>query len=428
MISGESLSVITQWIQNLSPVTFLLVLAAAVLVGTLLSRGGGGRRKNRIKEMEKDLSHAEKRVISLKQYKDGMESKVDTLKSQNREISSLSVLLPDAVEKLNTSMTLDDLLKNLVKVTERLLQARDVSVFLRKKDSLILKAVSGNVPISDPPLTIQVGEGKIGWIAQKGVSMSARDLEMESNLVRNQLCQDDTQINTKICSPMIYNGQLLGALNIGEMAGEEEQGLKIVRMITSLGSMALGNVMLKDQIRKGAEKDGLTGLHSMQYFLNELRKELSKASRYNRPISICHFSIDSFQKYNAVNGYLAGDEVLRMMSKILNDHLREHDLVARYGGKEFILICPETGKEDALSLAEKLRGVIQNFPFPHKERMPKGQITISGGISGYPEDGTDEVELIRSAVEGARLSKDSGGNRVSPSKGQTDKGKFSIQG
>jgi diguanylate cyclase (GGDEF)-like protein len=427
MISMDSVTVIAKWIQNLHPLILLMVILGTGIAGVLLGRGSSARRLIRIREMEKKLHHAEKRIASLKQYKNGMESAVDTLKTQNREIGSLAVLLPDAVEKLNTSATLDDLLKNLVKVTERLLQARDVSVFLSKKDSLILKAVSGSQPIPSPPLSIQIGEGKIGWVAQKGISMSDRDFETESALVKKNLTEDESQLKTKICSPIIYNGKLLGILNIGDMAEDLEQGLKMARMITSLGSTALGNVMLKDQIRRGSEKDGLTGLYSLQYFLNELRKELSKARRYKRPLSLCHFSIDSFQKYNAMNGYLSGDEVLRMMSKILKDHVREHDMVARYGGKEFILICPETRKEDAEVLVAKLRAAIQNFPFPHKERMPNGQITVSGGIAGYPDDGTEEAELIRASVEGTRVSKESGGNRVSQSKGPREKGKFSVQ-
>ncbi len=110
-----------------------------------------------------------------------------------------------------------------------------------------------------------------------------------------------------------------------------------------------------------------------------------------------------------------------MISKILKDHLREHDIVARYGGKEFVVICPETRSEDALILAEKLHEAMLNASFPQAERMHGGKLTVSGGVAGYPEDGTDETELIRSAVEATRESKRSGRNRISLSRGRLDR-------
>ncbi len=200
----------------------------------------------------------------------------------------------------------------------------------------------------------------------------------------------------------------------------------MVRMITSLGALAMGNIMLKNQLLKGSETDSLTGLSSLQHFLGWFGKELNKARRYERPLSLIHFDLDAFQRYNEQNGYLAGDEVLRMVSKIFSDHLREQDLVARYSGKEFIVGCPETLRESAGALAEKLRGIIEAHPFPHMETMPHGRITVSGGVCTYPTDGTDEAELIREAVAATEISKQAGGNRISLAASHRESGEYSI--
>ncbi len=405
-------SAFSEWVQSLPPLIILLMVFCAGWFGFFMDRRGRGKKSERIMELEKDLTHAEKRMSSLKQYKEGVESSMAALKVQDRKTGSFIADLPDAVEKLSTSANLKDLLHNLVNITESFLNARDISVFLRKRDLLILKAESGAQPLPSPSLTIRIGEGKIGWAAQKEIVMTDRDFEQESNLVKENLAKDHTDRQTKICSPLIYNGKLLGVLNIGEMEGNMEQGLTTVKIITSLGSLSLGNMILKKQIQSGSEKDGLTGLYNLQFFLNELRKELSKARRYKRPLSLCHFNIDSFQQYNKLNGYPAGDESLIMISRIFMNHLRSHDMVARYGGKEFVLICPETKREDATVLAEKLRKIIQDSPFPHRDRMPGGRLTVSGGVVGYPEDGTDEAELIRTVVEATRKSKNSGRNCI----------------
>ncbi len=415
-------SMFSSWFSGLPPAAFFLVILCAFGFGFFMRRLANANNLARVNALEKDLENSEKRIASLKQGKKSTESALESLKIENRQIHAFLSLLPDAVERLNTSEKLDHILQNMVHITEKLLQTRDVSVFVKEKDLLVMKAASDSRPISSPPMSICIGEGKIGWVAEKGISMTERDLSQESTLVKMNILKHETDLMTKVCSPMVFNGKLLGVLNIGNLPGNLDQGLRVARMITSLGSIAMGNIMLKEQVRSGSEKDSLTGLYSLQYFLNELRKELSKARRYKRPISLCHFNIDFFQKYNEINGYLAGDEVLRMISKILKDHVREHDIVARYEGKEFVLFCPETRREDAVSLADKLRETIRNASFPQKDRMSGGELTVSGGVSGYPGDGADEAELIRSAVEATRQSKRAGRNRISLSRSLNETG------
>jgi len=424
-VSGTSM--FSSWFSGLPPVAFFLMVLCAFGLGFLMRRLANANHLARANALEQDLKNSEKRIASLKQGKNDLVSVMETLKRQNREFGAFISMIPDSVERLNTCEKLDDILLNLVHITEKLLQTREVSVFVREKDLLVMKAASDLPPVSSPPMSIRMGEGKIGWVAQKGISMTDRDLQQESTLVKISLLKTDSDLATKICSPIVYNGTLLGVLNIGNLPGEMDQGLRVARMITSLGSIAMGNILLKEEVRSGSEKDGLTGLYSLQYFLNELRKELSKARRYKRPVSVCHFNMDSFQKYNEINGYLAGDEALRMVGKILKDHIREQDIAARYGGKEFVLFCPETRREDAVFLSDKLREIICNASFPQKDRMSGGKLTVSGGVAGYPEDGADEAELIASAVQATQKSINGGRNRISQAGAGKESGKFTIQ-
>ncbi|MDX1764465.1 MAG: sensor domain-containing diguanylate cyclase, partial [bacterium] len=247
---------------------------------------------------------------------------------------------------------------------------------------------------------------------EKGITMTEEDLRHESNLVKSNLAAQQGDLRTKICSPLIQSGELLGVVNIGHIAVRDDIGVRMAKMIVSLASIALGNLLLKEEIKVVADRDGLTGLFSLQHFLAELPKELGKARRYKRPFAICHFNIDNFARYNEKNGYLAGDEVLRMMSKILKDHLREHDMVARFSGKEFVILCPETQQEDAMRLARKLAAIIHEAPFPHKGTMPGGLLSVSGGVTAYPEGGATEDELIASVVEATRRAREAGGQQV----------------
>jgi diguanylate cyclase (GGDEF)-like protein len=427
MSFAEKFSALAGWIQGVSYHTWLVVAFLTFGVGMLWGRGGKGKDDAQRQSLEQELAHTRKRVESLGQIKKRLEGSVDALKRKNGEMRGLTSLLPDAVEKLNTAGKLEDLLRTLIKITERLVGIQDVSIFLRDREVLVLGAASEAASVPSPAPTIRIGEGRVGWVAQKGITMRESDFEEESNLVKASMADDPLSVPTRICSPMIYNGKLLGVVNVGETPSDPEQGLRMVRMITSLGALAMGNIMLKNQLLKGSETDSLTGLSSLQHFLGWFGKELNKARRYERPLSLIHFDLDAFQRYNEQNGYLAGDEVLRMVSKIFSDHLREQDLVARYGGKEFIVGCPETLRESAGALAEKLRGIVEAHPFPHMETMPDGRISVSGGVCTYPRDGSDEAELIREAVAATNISKEAGGNRISLAGSQQETGQISLQ-
>ncbi len=427
MSFGEKLSALVGSVQGISASTWLVLAFLAFGIGLILGRGGRGKTDAQRQNLEQELGHTRKRVESLSLIKKRLEGAVDALKRKNGEMRALTSLLPDAVEKLNTAGKLEDLLQTLIKITERLVGIKDVSIFLRDREVLVLGAASESASIPSPAPTIQIGEGRVGWVAQKGITMRESDFEEESNLVKASMADDRLSVPTRICSPMIYNGKLLGVVNVGETPADPEQGLRMVRMITSLGALAMGNIMLKNQLLKGNETDSLTGLASLQHFLGWFGKELNKARRYERPLSLIHFDLDFFQRYNEQNGYLAGDEVLRMVSKIFRDHLREQDMVARYGGKEFILGCPETLRESAGALAEKLRTIIEEHPFPHMETMPEGRITMSGGVCTYPRDGGDEAKLIREAVAATDISKEAGGNRISLAGTQQEAGEVSLQ-
>ncbi len=427
MSFAERISAVAGWIEGISTPTWLVIAFLAFGIGMILGRGGRGKEDAERQNLQQELTHSRKRVESLSQIKKRLEGAVDALKRKNGEMRGMTSLLPDAVEKLNTAGKLEDLLRTLIKITERLVGIKDVSIFLRDREVLVLGAASEAASVPSPAPTIRIGEGRVGWVAKKGITMRESDFEEESNLVKASMADDRLSVPTRICSPMIYNGKLLGVVNVGETPSDPEQGLRMVRMITSLGALAMGNIMLKSQLLKGSETDSLTGLSSLQHFIHWFGKELNKARRYDRPLSLIHFDLDAFQRYNEQNGYLAGDEVLRMVSKIFTDHLREQDLVARYGGKEFIVGCPETLRESAGALAEKLRGIIEGHPFPHMETMPHGRITVSGGVCTYPKDGSEEAELIREAVAASGISKEAGGNRVSLAGRPQETGEVSLQ-
>ncbi len=158
--------------------------------------------------------------------------------------------------------------------------------------------------------------------------------------------------------------------------------------------------------------DGLTQAYNKRYFLEALERELNRALRYQRLLSLAMFDIDHFKKTNDTHGHLAGDYVLRELANIVSNNIRREDIFARYGGEEFSLILPEIDAEAAGQVCEKLRRLIQDFDFVFAEkRIP---VTSSFGIRCTQPGETDvqPEEFIHDADECLYRAKETGRNKV----------------
>jgi diguanylate cyclase (GGDEF)-like protein len=160
-----------------------------------------------------------------------------------------------------------------------------------------------------------------------------------------------------------------------------------------------------------AVTDGLTGLLNHRRSHEVLREEFRRATRYCRPLAVLMLDVDGFKEFNDTYGHPQGDQVLAHIARLLRASVRSVDHVGRYGGEEFIIILPETTRENAYSLAERIRSTValEWFPAGNGEFVQK---TISIGVSAYPDDAVDPADLIQLADEALYRAKRSGKNRV----------------
>lgn len=164
--------------------------------------------------------------------------------------------------------------------------------------------------------------------------------------------------------------------------------------------------------------DGLTGVYNYRYLRSALDREVARAKRFREEFSIIMLDVDHLKEYNDVHGHLQGSEVLRRLAQIVLGELRATDILSKYGGDEFVVILPQTRRDGALILAERMRAAVSAYQFPGEERGTK--ITTSMGIAQFPDDGDGTTELLEAADAALYGAKRAGRNRVAPAAPGTD--------
>lgn len=163
---------------------------------------------------------------------------------------------------------------------------------------------------------------------------------------------------------------------------------------------------LNQHLNQSGLTDSLTGLYNYEYFTNRLSEEKKRADRFGSRLSLALLDLDHFKRFTEQFGMRQGNELLKQISQIIQAQIRAVDIPVRYGGEEFAVLLPNTGKVAAQEVAERIRIAVQDASFS------PAPITISAGVATYPLDALNELELIDKADEALSKAKESGRNKI----------------
>lgn len=217
-----------------------------------------------------------------------------------------------------------------------------------------------------------------------------------------------------LIAPLRIKEQVLGmlALFTREEASFTATDLDLLSTFTTNASMLIESARLLEVNRVLSVTDELTGLYNLRYFNRKIQDEFARCKRYQRKLSLIAIDIDNFKHYNDTNGHPAGDQLLREIATIFKENTRPSDIISRNGGEEFSVILVETDSEGAESAAQKLCKEVEEYSFAYQESQPGGSVTISLGISSFPEDTESAESLIKLADIALYESKRNGKNRA----------------
>jgi two-component system, cell cycle response regulator len=196
--------------------------------------------------------------------------------------------------------------------------------------------------------------------------------------------------------------------------GQFDWSVQISRLIIMLTASALSLALVarSQKLLQLATTDPLTGMHNRGYVDDRFAIELSRARRYGTPLTIAVIDADHFKLLNDTHGHASGDLVLQKIGETLRSSFRQSDTAGRYGGEEFVVILPETDIETAQRKLEALRESIASTPIALAARGEKAHVTVSAGLSSFPQDAEDTSELFALADERMFQAKKQGRNRV----------------
>jgi diguanylate cyclase (GGDEF)-like protein/putative nucleotidyltransferase with HDIG domain len=166
------------------------------------------------------------------------------------------------------------------------------------------------------------------------------------------------------------------------------------------------------ELENMVHKDGLTGVYNHRFFCDALKQQVLYSEKQQQSISMLFIDIDYFKEYNDLYGHQKGDEALRVIGDLLNSSIKQGQIVARYGGEEFAMILPNTEEKEAIRIAEQIRSTIEKTYFSGQENQPNGNLTVSLGISTYPNKAKSDLDLIKSADDALYRAKFFNRNRV----------------
>ncbi|OGF98129.1 MAG: hypothetical protein A2Z06_04075, partial [Candidatus Glassbacteria bacterium RBG_16_58_8] len=338
----------------------------------------------------------------------GRKRKVEKLEKENLELEALLDITQLIVSTLDTKK----LLTLLVHKVEGALEVDRCSVLFVEKENPRIGYVMAS---QDDP---EVDRLEIDLVKYPEVK---RSIETGHSVVIDDVLEDPLMsefgnelrgagFKSLLVVPLTHGEETFGTLLLRAArakGGFSDWEIKFCQIVANASANALKNAELFQELKQQAITDGLTEMYNHRFFQEQFRILCEKAKRSEKPLSILMIDIDNFKWINDYYGHAVGDQAIRFIATKLKANSRGGDVVARYGGDEFVWLLGETDLDAATKIANRFRKSVTGNPFE-----ATGFLSVSIGVATYPTDTPNVTRLLHQADRAMYLSKGEGGNRV----------------
>lgn len=374
------------------------------------------RLLERITALDAYKLEAERQLVTVQQelkYRQALEEKNLIIEANSKELEARLKelwLLYEFSQKVSVTLEVDELYNAVEKFIGDHLGFNEfvLLVYEEEEGKLVVKAARG---FADEKrvlgMTFGKDEGITGRVLVKGETIYIPDTGVNANYLyyKGQKREDGSFLSV----PLLWKKKVVGVLNMFRRGGGafSPQEIRFLDTLTVELAIALANAKLYSRTRELSVRDELTQLYNRRHFLEALPLEIKRSQRFEKPFSLLMIDIDHFKRFNDRYGHPAGDACLKEFVHVVNSKIREVDFFARFGGEEFVLILPNTAKEDGGKVAEKIRALVAGHVFAGDEKL-----TVSVGLAAYPEDAQTVEDLIDAADIALYQAKNKGRDQV----------------
>jgi len=309
----------------------------------------------------------------------------------------------DINKTLTSSLELHDILVAIMKRAKEMTKAEAWSVLLVDEETgeLVFERAEGKKSRDIKKYRLKMGEGIAGWVAQEGIPVVVPDVSKDQRFLGKIDKAIRFRTKSLMCIPIKSRDKIIGVLEfVNKTTGDPftREDLDLLMRLVDQTAIAIERVSLYQRMEELALTDDLTKLFNTRYLNRTIEIEIQRAKRYDTSVSLIFMDIDYFKNINDHYGHLVGSKMLVEIGQILLNNLRSIDIVARYGGDEFVIVLPQTPPLTATRIAERMRKAVEHNIFLKKEGYSL-KITASFGVASYPENAQSKDDLIRLADE-----------------------------
>lgn len=321
-------------------------------------------------------------------------------------------LLKDVTSVLNSTLSIDKVAEYILDNALQIIGKTDsVLMYLVDTEKQELSLILSRVGRDFDKVKAKKGDLLDETVFKERRCLLVEDIKKDFRFSEHKMGLYQRPFRSVISSPLVEEDKIIGIVRLEHSRpyNYTSEDLRLLDILCDLGAVSLENAELYKQTLDLAITDGLTGLYLRRYFIERLNEEIQRSLRNDLECSLLMIDVDNFKKYNDTYGHIAGDIVLKTISAVLKKYI-DSGVMCRYGGEEFSMLLPHASKKEAAKIAEELRRAVKKENI--ELRRVKTNVTISVGVSSFPEDARVQDELIMKADERLYMAKRQGRDRV----------------